>query len=407
MLKAFVVSKRLSRRWLLLGIVCLGAGSITMLPAAQAPAASPAIPAAATHKIDDTWQGTLHIPQANRDMRMVLKVTKDDKGALKATIYNIDANGQSMPAETASFEDGAFKFAMQTLDVKYEGKMAGDGKSIAGTFSQGPMSLPLLFERATPETEWAIPTPPPRLPPMAADAKPSFEVATIKPTPPDQQGKGIQVQGSHFRTRNTSLSDLITFSYGLQQKQIIGAPDWVATDKWDIEAQPDVPGVPNRNQVMMMIQKLLADRFQLKFHKDSKELSAYVLTASKTGNKMTKGDQDSPLPGLGFTNLSPVTLVVRNATMDDFAHFLQQLVLDKPVVDQTGLTEKWNFMMKWTADESQLVGLGAKVPPPSDAADAPPPLYTAIQEQLGLKLDSGKAQVEVLVIEKAEKPSAN
>lgn len=407
MLKAFVVSKRLSRRWLLLGIVCLGAGSITTLPAAQAPAASPATPAAATHKIDDTWQGTLHIPQANRDMRMVLKVTKDDKGALKATTYSIDQNGQSMPAETASFEDGVFKFAMQTLDVRYEGKMSGDGKSIAGTFSQGAMSTPLLFERATPETEWAIPTPPPRLPPMAADAKPSFEVATIKPTPPDQQGKGIQVQGSHFRTRNTSLSDLITFSYGLQQKQIIGAPDWVQTDKWDIEAQPDVPGVPNRNQVMMMIQKLLADRFQLKFHKDSKELSAYVLTASKTGNKMTKGDQDSPLPGLGFTNLSPVTLVVRNATMDDFAHFLQQLVLDKPVVDQTGLTEKWNFMMKWTADESQLVGLGAKVPPPSDAADAPPPLYTAIQEQLGLKLDSGKAQVEVLVIEKAEKPSAN
>jgi Protein of unknown function (DUF3738). len=392
------------RRRVLLGIVCLGGGLVTSCypaHAAQAPAAD------ATHKIDDTWQGTLHIAQANRDLRMVLKVAKDDKGALKATTYSIDQNGATMPADTATFVDGVFKFAIPTLDVKYEGKMSSDGKSIAGTFSQGPMSTPLLFERATPETEWAIPTPPPRLPPMAADAKPSFEVATIKPTSPDTQGKGINVQGSHFRTRNTSLSDLIAFSYGLQQKQIIGAPDWVGTDKWDIEAQPDVPGVPNRNQVTMMIQKLLADRFQLKFHNETREMSAYILTESKTGNKMTKGDQDSPLPGLGFMNLSPVTLAVRNATMDDFARFLQQLVLDKPVVDQTGLKEKWNFLLKWTADESQLGGLGMKVPPPSDAADAPPPLYTAIQEQLGLKLESGKAQVEAFVIDKVAKPSDN
>jgi uncharacterized protein (TIGR03435 family) len=82
-------------------------------------------------------------------------------------------------------------------------------------------------------------------------------------------------------------------------------------------------------------------------------------------------------------------------------------VLDRPVVDQTAITGKWNFQLKWTADESQFGGMGVKVPPPSDAADAPPPLFTAIQEQIGLKLDAGKAQVEVLVVDKAEKPSAN
>ncbi len=395
------------RRRVLLGIVCLGGGLLTSLCGAQAPAANPAPAADATHKIDDTWQGTLHIAQANRDLRMVLKVAKDDKGALKATTYSIDQNGAVMPVDSASFDSGTFKFTIPTLDVKYEGKMSSDGKSIAGTFTQGAMTTPLLFERATPETEWAIPAPPPKLPPMAADANPSFEVATIKPTQPGQQGKGINVQGSHFRTRNTSVSDLIAFSYGIQQKQIVGAPDWVDTDKWDIEAQPDVPGVPDRNQVTTMIQKLLADRFQLKFHNDTREMSAYILTVSKTGNKMTKGDQDAPLPGLGFMNLSPVTLGVRNATMDDFARFLQQLVLDKPVVDQTALTEKWNFLLKWTADESQLGGLGMKIPPPSDAADAPPPLYTAIQEQLGLKLEAGKTQVKAYVIDKVAKPSDN
>jgi uncharacterized protein (TIGR03435 family) len=82
-------------------------------------------------------------------------------------------------------------------------------------------------------------------------------------------------------------------------------------------------------------------------------------------------------------------------------------VLDRPVVDQTGLPGKWNFLLKWTPDESQFGGMGMKVPPPSDAIDAPPPLFTAIQDQIGLKLDSGKAQVEVLVLDHVEQPSAN
>jgi uncharacterized protein (TIGR03435 family) len=404
MLKGSGDSKFNHRRQILLGLVMLGGGLLTTLAPAQAPAA--AADAAATHKIDDTWQGTLHIPQANRDMRLVVKVKKDDKAALQVSAFAVDGGGQEIKAETAGFEDGVFKFAVPTMDMKYEGKMASDGKSIQGTFSQGPGNIPLLLERATPATEWVIPTPP-KITPMAADANPSFEVATIKPSDPDKPQKGINVQGTHFRTRSTTLADLIGFFYSVQQKQIVGAPDWVSSDKWDIEGQPDVPGTPNKKQLMSMVQKLLANRFQLKIHTESKEMPAYVLTVAKTGNKLTAGDQTSQLPGLGFSNLSPVTLVVRNATMGDFTQFLQQLVLDRPVVDQTALTEKWNFSMKWTADESQLQGLGVKVPPPSDAADAPPPLFTAIQEQLGLKLDAGKAQVPVLVIDKVEKPTAN
>ncbi len=93
--------------------------------------------------------------------------------------------------------------------------------------------------------------------------------------------------------------------------------------------------------------------------------------------------------------------------MTDFTGLMQSAVLDRPVVDQTGLAGKWNFLLKWTADESQFGGMGVKLPPPTDAADAPPPLFTAIQEQFGLKLEAGKAQVPVLVIDKVEKPSAN
>jgi uncharacterized protein (TIGR03435 family) len=243
---------------------------------------------------------------------------------------------------------------------------------------------------------------------MAADADPSFEVATIKPSEPDKPGKMFRVQGSHFSTLNTTLTELITFAYGIQQKQIINAPEWMDKDKWDLSAQPDVPGAPNDRQLKTMVQKLLADRFQLKFSKDTKELPAYVLTVSKSGQKMTKSDSKENLPGLFFTSISPVRLTVQNATMTDFKGLLQSAVLDRPVVDQTALDGKWNFLLKWTADDSQFSGMGIKPPAATDAAaDAPPPLYTAIEEQIGLKLEAGKAQVPVFVISSVEKPSAN
>jgi len=376
-----LVCKPISGRAALLGLVCLAAGLIPLVSRAQAPAAPPAPATADPHRIDDTWQGTLHIPQANRDLRIVVKITRTDAGALKVVNYSIDQGGGEMIASSASFQDSVLKFEIQAIDGSYEGKMSADGKSIAGQWTQGPSPLPLLLERATPETAWTIPTPPPTLPPMAADADPSFEVATI--------------------------TDLLTFAYGVQQKQIINAPEWMDKDKWDIEAQPDVPGAPNDRQVKSMVQKLIAERFQLKFSKDSKELPAYVLTVSKTGQKMTKNDSGGALPGLFFTSISPVRLTVQNATMTDFTGLLQSAVLDRPVVDQTSLGGKWNFLLKWTADDSQFSGMGIKPPPASDAPDAPPPLYTAIEEQLGLKLEAGKAQVPVLVISSVQKPSAN
>jgi uncharacterized protein (TIGR03435 family) len=192
----------------------------------------------------------------------------------------------------------------------------------------------------------------------------------------------------------------------VQQKQIVGGADWLSSQKFDIAGQPDAPGVPSSHQLKIMIQKLLADRFQLKFHRDKKELSAYVLTVAKNGNQMKKSDGDpNGLPGLFFRQLGVLT--VRNATMADFTQLMQSAVLDRPVVDQTGLQGRWDFILKWTPDESQFAGMGIKVPPPSDAADAPPPLFTAIQEQLGLKLEAGKTPVEVLAIEHVEQPSAN
>jgi uncharacterized protein (TIGR03435 family) len=353
--------------------------------------------------IEDTWQGTLHLP-GGRDLRIVAKVTNEAAG-LKVVTYSVDQGGAVLPANSASFDHGTFKFSIQAINASYEGKMSADSKSIAGTLTQGA-PIPLLFERVTPATEWAIPEPPPKIPAMAADADPSFEVATIKPSKPDQPGKLLTVRGAKFSTINTTVVDLLDFAYGIQTKQIVNAPPWFASDKFDIDAQPNIPGTPSDRQLKSMIQKLLADRLQLKFHRENRELSAYVLTVGKGGPKLTKSDGDpNGLPGLFFRQLGELN--VMNATMGDFTGLMQSAVLDRPVVDQTGLQGRWNFLLKWTPDESQFSGMGVKVPPPTDAPDAPPPLFTAIQEQIGLKLESGKAPVPVLVLDHVEKPSEN
>lgn len=376
--------------------------------AAQSPSAPATVPTPPTQPADQktgiagTWQGTLH---AGRDLRIVAKFTTDG-GTLKATMYSIDQGGQSIPATSASFADGTVKFAIQMIDGAYEGKMSPDGKSIAGTWTQASNPMPLVLERATPETEWAIPEPPPRIPPMAADADPSFEVATIKPTAPGEQRHAFVVQGRSFKTINSTLIGLISISYGVQDKQIVNAPDWMNSEHFDIDAEPDAPGLPNKKQLMTMVQKLLADRFQLKFHREKRDMSAYVLTVGKAGPKMTKIDAGpNDLPGFGFGPIG--TLRVFRANMEDFSEFLQSQVLDRPVVNQTGLDGRWNFILKWTPDDSQFVGRGITVPPPTDSNDAAPPLFTAIQEQLDLKLDAQKTAVDVMVIDHVEHPSAN
>jgi uncharacterized protein (TIGR03435 family) len=353
--------------------------------------------------IADTWQGTLH---AGSDLRTVVKITKGDGGGYKAVFYSIDQGGAPMPVTSITQQGPTVKMSLTAIGGTYEGKLSADGKTIAGNWTQGPNPLPLTLTRATPETEWAIPAPPPVIPPMAANASPSFEVATIKPTKPDEQRKLLVVRGRRFETVNTSLSDLISFAYGVHAKQVIGVPPWADTDKFDITGQPDLEGRPNDKQLKGMLQKLLADRFKLSFHHDKRELSVYVLGVAKTSSKLTKSEGDpNGLPGLFFRGLG--NLNVRNATMGDFAGLMQSAVLDRPVVDQTALTGRFDFTLNWTPDDSQFGGMGAKIPPPTDSAKAPPALYTAIQEQIGLRIDATRAPADVLVIDHVEKPSEN
>jgi uncharacterized protein (TIGR03435 family) len=234
-----------------------------------------------------------------------------------------------------------------------------------------------------------------KLPPMPADAKPGFDVVTIKPSDPNvSRGTYFQTSGRHILAVNVSANDLISLAYGMHTKQIVDGPAWLSADRFDIDGVPDVEGHPNHEQLRVMMQQLLASRFKLAFHRDKRILAVYAITAAKDGPKLTKTER-KPGDSTGFSYTGAVVLTVRNATMADFADGMQASFMDKPVVDQTGLKDRYDFVLKWTPDDA------------TQAADALPGLYTAIEEQLGLKLVPAKAAVDVLVIDRMDRPAEN
>jgi uncharacterized protein (TIGR03435 family) len=348
-----------------------------------------------------TWQGVIHT--ANRDVREVIRIAKDDN-VLKATLQMIDiAPGQTFPSSAVNLQGAAVKIQFPGIGATYIATMSTDDNSMTGTFAQ-EQPLALTLQRATTETAWEIPAARPTPKAMAADVDPVFVVATVKPTNPDTRGRGFMVQGRRFSTRNVSLSAMICWAYGIHPKQILGAPAWIENDKFDIAAEPDGDGQPSGPQWNVMLQKLLADRFQLAFHRDKRELSVYAITAPNTANRLTPSTGNpNGLPGLFFRGLG--NLPARNATMTEFAQLLQSAVLDRPVIDRTGLKGRFDFTLDWAPDEFQFASLGAR---PAEASnDARPDLFTAFQRQLGLKLESTKATVETFIVDHTEKPSPN
>lgn len=359
-----------------------------------------------------TWQGALKIPQApNGELRIVIKISMSDAEKLQAQLFSIDQGAQPIAANSVTASGANLKMAIATLNGTYEGRLAADGNTIAGTWTQGA-PLPLTLTKATAETAWTIPEPPPPPKMMDPKAKPEFEVATIKPSDPNQRGWGINVNGSGMLiTRNTTLADLIKFAYDLHPKQVMGAPAWFDADRFDLSCKPNTPGMPTVTQMKVMLQKLLVERFSITSHDDKRELTAYTITVAKGGAKIQK-EENVKLPLPGFGGLPQRGFNVRNATLTEFASVLQAQFLDQPVVDQTGLGDvRYTFVVKFTPDPSMRPFGGAAPPPDAQPAtpeqDAPPDLFGAMEQQLGLHIQKTKAAVPVMVIDKIEKPSAN
>jgi bla regulator protein BlaR1 len=233
----------------------------------------------------------------------------------------------------------------------------------------------------------------------------SFEVASIKPGDPKDPRFGIILRpGGRFSTTNASLRQLVGFAYDVRQNQITGGPSWGDADLYSIEAKPDgsfrVPtGQRGAELIRQMLQSLLAQRFALKVHRETKEESVYELAVAKGGPKLKEAaDEETESERIGrgtFTaTATPIDLLIKPLSQ----------VLGRSIIDKTALTGKYDFMLQWTPEPGQYRGLPG--PEPQDDPNGVS-IFTALEEQLGLKLQNAKGSVEILVIDSAEKPSEN
>jgi uncharacterized protein (TIGR03435 family) len=394
-------------------VQCAEASAI-QAPMQNAMQATGTVPSAAAEKIVGTWQGTLTPPNASSGRRWVIKITKTENGEFKAALYNADQASPFAPFASVTQQGAAVTLSTTILTIA--GRLSADGNTIDATWTSGGGAIPISFARATPDTAWPIPEAPK---PMAADANPAIDVATIKPNNSGATGmQRLTFGGRTYVIRAASLEELICIAYGVQAKQIVGAPGWVNSDRFDIDAVPDTEGIPNLHQTQVMIQKLMAERFNLAVHHDQREMPAYVLEASKSGPKMTPNESKWPSPGFGYgPGGGGIALRATNAAMGEFAGYLQVAFLDRPVVDRTGLTGRYDFKCTFTLNDAQVNGPPARSSAPTAAdgaqgvtADdvvAAPSLYEAMEQQLGLKLTAEKTNVDVIVIDHVEEPSPN
>ncbi len=262
---------------------------------------------------------------------------------------------------------------------------------------------------------------------VASAQTPQFEVASVKPSAPDRHnGRGIQGgPGSKdpglFTCDNVQLFGLLTIAYDLPWYRISGPP-WLHTARFDISAK--IPEGTTKEQFTLMQQNLLIERFKITFHHEQKELPAYDLVIAKNGPKLKEAeppppeDPDSPkLPTArpprkldkdGFPILPPGRQWITDmdgprwvqrftdASMEQFARYAANIV-GQPVSDATGLKGKYDFILKWISDRGR--------PSPDDTG---PNIFEALQAQLGLKLESKKTTVDVMVIDHIEKtPTEN
>ena len=217
-----------------------------------------------------------------------------------------------------------------------------------------------------------------------------FEVASVKPTATQDGSLSVNFPpGGRFVARNLTLKQLLQNAYAMQDYQIVGGPGWIASAGFDIEAKAD--GETGRDQVLKMIQTLLTDRFHLALHRETRQLPVYALVVGKTGPRLGPADGS---PGGSKTMFGQ--LIVKKMGMAELARILA-LDLKQPVNDETGLKGEFAFTLEWTRGLSES----------DDSPSSRPSLFTAVQEQLGLRLQATKGPIEVLAIDSAERPSAN
>lgn len=230
------------------------------------------------------------------------------------------------------------------------------------------------------------------MPRLGAQTQKTFDVVSIKP---DKDGHGLDAgtqPGGRYTARNVPAQFLVTEAFGIKDFQIAGAPKWLNDERYDIVAKASTPNQLSQEQLRPLHQAMLVDRFKLKFHREMKEFPTYSLVVGKNGPKFRQSPAGHA-PNLGVSSDNGrASMTGQRMPMSALAQQLAGMV-GRTVTDNTGLKGDFDFRLAWA---------------PGEASDALPDIFTALQEQLGLRLDIVKrGAVEVIVIESVERPSAN
>lgn len=255
----------------------------------------------------------------------------------------------------------------------------------------------------------------------------NFEAVSIKPNNSGSTSSGTSTSRGRLTSTNVTVKQLIMTAYKIQDFQVIGGPDWINNDRFDVQAKAEDGAIPDDGKkrdepdklgpLELMMQSMLADRFQLNLNRETREVPVYTLSVAKDGPKIKPVTADQPetqpakgaAPPQGAVGPGSMSTNVNrnkgemNANAVPMARFVNSLSrqLRRPVIDQTNLKDLYTIHLEWTPDTAVSTGNDA----PADPAG--PSLYTALQEQLGLRLASTKGPVEVLVIRSVQKPSEN
>jgi uncharacterized protein (TIGR03435 family) len=340
------------------------------------------------------WQGTLPIAE---NPQIVLKIVKADNGGLRGSFYRVDRFSGPIPLSAISFSAPNLSVASAFIQISYQARLSDDGKSMSGTWVQDKKNYPLTLALTPLENVWKHDSAPAPVW-MAANADPAFEVATIKPSVPGATSRSFSLRTRRFAAKNSTLADLFKFAYKVRSRQIEGAPAWFEETRFDIAAEPDAEGQPSEDQYRVMLKKLLADRFQLKMHVVQKVFPVYALSVEKSPLHLDRSEPGVNQHGSIFTVEQNGQMLARfvDDSMPELADVLMNFIPERQIVDETGLTGRFDFTMSMPLNVLQS----------NDDNEKAAGFFEALKP-LGFKLVPKKEPLDVYVIDRLEQPSGN
>ena len=344
------------------------------------------------------WQGKLPVAD---NPRVVLKIQKASDGSLHGGYIRIDRSGEGMPLSTVTFAPPDFSVAQIYADISYHGKVSEDGRSIDGVWTQGKETYPLILVLATPETAWKFDGPAP-IAAMSSTADPAFEVATIKPTPPEGSPVIFNLRARQFTSKGTSAKELIKIAYNVRGRQVLGGPSWIEDQKFDVAAEPDTPGVPSEEQNRIMVRKLLEDRFQLKVHMDQQMFPVMAVTMDTDSPALVRSDAEFNGHGSVYAKQAPdgqMQLQFAGNTIPQFIGLIMNFFQDRQLVDETGFTGLYDITLTVPASVFQNA--------PAGVGDERGNTLIQAAQKIGFRFVPKKEPLQVIVVDHLERPSAN